>query len=82
MFIVSVPRIFKITMRVPCGETTGKVACEISALYNFAKTLSIGYVLKSSSRDFKKICFNQSCKLIAYKDTTKIELLTKSLREF
>ena len=69
-------------MRVSCGETTGKVACEISAFYNFAKNSINWYVLKCSSRDFKKICFNQSCKLIAYKDTTKIELLTKSLREF
>ena len=47
-------------MRVPCGETTGKVACEISAFYNFAKNSINWYVLKCSSRDFKKICFNQS----------------------
>ena len=35
MFLVSVPRIFKTAMRVPCAETTSRVACEISALYNF-----------------------------------------------
>ena len=35
MFLVSVPRIFKIAMRASCGETTSKVACEISAFYNF-----------------------------------------------
>ena len=37
MFLVSVPRIFKITLRVACGETTSKVADEISAFYNFVE---------------------------------------------
>ena len=37
MFLVSVPRIFKIALRVSCGETTTKVACEISAFCNFVK---------------------------------------------
>ena len=37
MFLVSVPRIFKIAMRAPCGETTSKVAREISAFYNFVE---------------------------------------------
>ena len=31
MFFVSVPRIFKLAMGAPCGETTSEVACEISA---------------------------------------------------
>ena len=47
MFLVSVPRIFKIALRVSCGETTIKVACEISAFYNFAEnsiTLSLLYL--------------------------------------
>ena len=36
--------IFKIAMRASCGETTRKVACEISAFYNFVEnsiTLSL-----------------------------------------
>ena len=37
MFLVSVPRIFKIAMKASCGETTSKVACEISAFYNFVR---------------------------------------------
>ena len=44
MFLVSVPRIFKIAMRVSCGETTSKVTCEISSFYNFVEnfiTLSL-----------------------------------------
>ena len=44
MFLVSLPRILKIAMRKPCGETTSKVACEISAFCHFAKnsiTLSL-----------------------------------------
>ena len=47
MFLVSVPRIFKIALRVSCGETTIKVACEISAFYNFVEnsiTLSLLYL--------------------------------------
>ena len=58
MYLVSVPRICKITMRASCGETTSKVACEFSAFYNFVEnsiTLSLVYVSKSnSSRDFEK----------------------------
>ena len=58
MFLVIVPRIFKIAMRASCGETTSKVACEISAFYNFFKNTITWYVLKSdSSRDFKKMSF-------------------------
>ena len=44
MFLVSVPRIFKIAMRASCVETTGEVAFEISAFYNFGEnsiTLSL-----------------------------------------
>ena len=37
MFLVSVPRIFKIATRASCGETTSKVACEISGFYNFVE---------------------------------------------
>ena len=38
MFLVSVPRIFKMTMKTSCGETTSKVAFEISAFYNFVES--------------------------------------------
>ena len=38
MFLVSVPIIFKTTMRVTCAETTCKVAYEISPLYNFVES--------------------------------------------
>ena len=44
MFLVRVSRIFKVAMRVSCGETTSNVACDISAFYNFVKnsiTLSL-----------------------------------------
>ena len=37
MFLVNVPRIFKIAVRASCGETTSKVACEISTFYNFVE---------------------------------------------
>ena len=77
MFLVIVPRIFKIAMRASCGETTSKVACEISAFYNFVETLSFGVFKSSFSIDFKKFAFNQSWKLITYRNTTKNELLTK-----
>ena len=64
-------------------ESTSKAACEISAFYNFVKNYINWYVSKSSSsRDFKKFPFNRSCKLIAYKNTTKKQLLTKFLRSF
>ena len=52
MFIVSVPRFFKIAVRASCGETISEVACEISALYNFFENsilLYHWYVSKSSS---------------------------------
>ena len=35
--IVTVSRIFKIAIRVSCGETNSKVAWEFFAFYNFAK---------------------------------------------
>ena len=41
---VSFECFFKIAMRASCGETTSKVACEISAFYDFVKnsiTLSL-----------------------------------------
>ena len=58
MFLVSVPLIFKIALGASCGESTSKVACEISAFYNFFKNTITWYVLKSdSSRDFKKMSF-------------------------
>ena len=44
MFLVSVPRIFKIVVRALCGEADSKVACKISAFYNFVEnsiTLSL-----------------------------------------
>ena len=41
MFLESVPRIFKIVMRASCGETTNKVACEISAFYNFVENYEL-----------------------------------------
>ena len=44
MFLVSVSKICKIAMRASCGETTSKVAFEISAFYNFIEnfiTLSL-----------------------------------------
>ena len=85
MFLVSVPRIFKIAMRASFSQTTSKVAREISAFCNLVETQSIHhwYVLKSnSSRDFEKSPFNQSWKLIAYRNTTKNKLLTKSLKVF
>ena len=37
MFLVSLSRICKIAMRVLCGKTTSKVACEISAFYNIVE---------------------------------------------
>ena len=48
MFLVSAPRIFKIAMRATCGESTSKVACEISAFYNFVKNSINWHILKSS----------------------------------
>ena len=48
MFLVSVPRIFKIAMRASCGETTSKVAYEIFALDNFVENSINWCVLKSS----------------------------------
>ena len=64
MFLVSVPRIFKIAMRASCGETTSKAACEISAFYNFVENSINWYVSKGcSSRDFEKVPFNRSYKL-------------------
>ena len=57
MFLVSVSRILKIAMKASCGETTKRVACQISAFYNFIEnsiTLSLVCFEKSSSRDFKK----------------------------
>ena len=81
-FLVSVVRIFEIAVKASCGETTSKVACEISAFYSFTKNSTNCYVSKSSSRDFEKFPFNQSCKLIAYRNTTKNELLNQILKEF
>ena len=40
MFLVSLPRSFKIALRVLCVETTSKVACEISAFYNVVENSS------------------------------------------
>ena len=37
MFLVSVLRILKIAVTASCGETASKVACEISAFYNFVE---------------------------------------------
>ena len=82
MFLVSVPRIFEIAMRAACAETTSKVACEISAFYNFVEIVLKNVSKSSSSRDFKTSPFNQSCKLIAYRNTTKNKLLTKFLKAF
>ena len=82
MFLVSVPRILKIAMRVPCSESTSKVACKFSAFYNFVKNSINWHVSKSSSEDFEKFPSNRSCKLIAYRNTSKNDLLTKILKEF
>ena len=82
MFLVIVPRICKIAMRASCGETTSKVASEISAFYNFVETLSFGVSKSSSSRNFKKFPFNPSYKIITYGNTTKNELLTNFLNKF
>ena len=77
MFLVIVPRICKIAMTASCGETTSKVACEISAFYSFVETLSFGVSKSSFSRDLEKFPFNQSWKLITYRNTIKSELQTK-----
>ena len=69
MYLARVPLIFKIAMRASFGEITSKVVCDF---VENSIILSFGYVSKrSSSRDFEKIPFNQSCKLIAYMNTTK-----------
>ena len=68
-------------MRTSCGETTNKVACEISTFHNFVENSNFIIVSKyGSARDFKKFPFNQSCKLIAYLNTTKNKLLAKFLK--
>ena len=59
MFLVRVSRIFKNAMRASFGEATSKIACEISAFYNFVENSINLYVLKSSiSRDSKKFPFS------------------------
>ena len=64
MFLVSVPKVFKIAARASCGETTSKVTCEISALYNFVKNSFDWYFSKSSSsRNFQKFIFNRVASL-------------------
>ena len=42
MFLVSVPKIFKIGIRASRGETTSKVACEVFAFYKFVEELFNG----------------------------------------
>ena len=61
-------------MRASCGESTSKVACEVLAFYNFVGNSINWYVSKGGSRYFVVKC---SCKPIAYRNTTKNELLTK-----
>ena len=46
-------------MRASCGESTSKVACEISAFYNFVGNSINWYVSKDGSRYFVVNC---SCK--------------------
>ena len=56
MFLVSVPGIFKITMGVPCAETTSKVTCKIYLFCNFAEN-SITLTLVCFKKLFQKIPF-------------------------
>ena len=58
-------------MRLSCGETTSKEACNSTTLSK-TQSLYYWYLPKSSSfRDFKKFPFNQTGKLIACRNTTK-----------
>ena len=58
-------------MRASCRETADRAACEISEFYDFVKPSIIGMFQK-----VKKFPFNQSYKLIAYRNTIENELLT------
>ena len=77
-----VSRILIIALRASRGKITSKVACKIFAFYKFVEisiTLSLLCFKSSSSRDFKKFPLKQSCKLTAYRNTIKNQLLTKFL---
>ena len=64
MYLVSVHRIFKIVMRAFCGETTSKVACEISAFYKFVKnsiTLSSVFEIRLSFLQILSVLLRHTC---------------------
>ena len=82
MFLLSVPRIFRIVMRASCGETTSEVVCEISAFYNFLEisiTSIIGIFRKVV---FLKILKNSLLTIVTSLKHTGILLKANSIPNF